>query len=169
MSFADRENMPPISKELFYCIRMMVPKGGTILELGSGPGSTVELLDVGYDIKSIEHNPAYMIYNKPENYIYCPLQIFGGNEQAFYQMDLLEGKLPDYKALLVDGPDTESRMKYFNENIKYFNPKVHWFIDDYSYPSMKSYIDELENITGRRLLRFEVGAKHFAVLLGEGL
>ena len=34
---------------------------------------------------------------------------------------------------------------------------------------LKEGIDELEKITGRELLRFEFGAKHFAVLLGEGL
>ena len=146
---------------------MFVPKGATILELGSGPGSTVNLLEAGYDIRSIEHNPAYMTYNKPENYIYCPLVI--NSQQLFYQMDLIVDRLPDYKALLIDGPDTDNRMQEFNKNYKYFNPKVHWFIDDYKLSPMKEGIDELEKITGRELLKFEVGAKHFAVLLGEGL
>jgi len=168
MSFATQENMPPISKELFQCIRMFVPKGATILELGSGPGSTVELLNAGYDVRSIEHNQAYMCYNKSENYIYCPL-IINGNIQAFYNLDLIKDKLPDYKALLIDGPDTGNRMAEFNKNYHYFNPKVHWFIDDYAYPPMTEDINELQKITGREMLKFEVGAKQFAVLLGEGI
>lgn len=168
MSFAVQENMPPISKELFYVIRMYVPKGGTILELGSGPGSTVELLGAGYNLKSIEHDHNYTHFNKPENYIMCSL--YTDNVQHdFYHLETIKDKLPEYQALLVDGPATGDRMKNFNKMVHYFNPKVHWFIDDYAYPPMQADIDELEKITGRELLRFEVGAKHFAVLLGEGL
>lgn len=168
MTFADQENMPPISKELFYVIRLYVPKGSTILELGSGPGSTVELTSSGYDVRSIEHNPEQMIYNKPENYIFCPL-FTDGNQYDFYHLETIKNKLPNYDALLVDGPDTGNRMNNFNKMIHYFNPKVHWFIDDYSYPAMRDDINDLEAITSREMLRFEVGSKHFSVLLGEGL
>lgn len=166
MSFATQENMPPIGEGLFNAMRMILPKGGTVLELGSGDGSTTELKKAGYTVYSIEHNDRYVgTWNTVENTIYCPLLI----ETVFYDLD--NAKLPEhYDILLVDGPDTETRtIKFCEYGIKHFNPKVYWFFDDWAGDQIGYGIRAIANKTGRTLLPFRDYYKQYAVLLPEGM
>lgn len=158
--FADGENMPPLAEDMFNTIRLYLPKGATLLECGSG--NTTAMLAEYYNVWSIEHNDAYVgKYNSRYRYIKC------GISGAFYNMEELAPHLTmQYDALLIDGPDTDRRMIDFLNCYELFDPKVHWFIDDYNL--MKEPIEELATKTGRELLRFPKSVKGWAILLGEG-
>lgn len=161
--FANCENQPPISYELYAVMRVFVPKGSTILELGSGDGSTTEL-SKHYDLRSIEHNPDYVGKWGDASKVMLAEIVDG-----FYDKKVMDTiNSIDYKALLVDGPDWDSRMVAFNKHLHYFNPKIHWFFDDMAHDQIMHGILECRDITGRELIEFNVGAKKFAVLLGEG-
>lgn len=170
MSFADQENMPPISKELFHLIRTYVPKGETILEFGSGPGSTMELKPF-YNLYSVEHTP-WCKFNEEDHYFRCPLDAYNyPNEEItlWYRMEtVIEALKVPYKAILFDGPDTETRMIPVVIHHEIFNKDVHWFFDDWNIEKIRNGIKRLQEVTGRELLLSEVGAKKFAILLGEG-
>ena len=144
-------------------MRLVLPKGGTVLELGSGEGSTVELLKAGYKVYSIEHNGTYVgRWNTVENTIHAPLK----EETAFYNLDGI--KLPKYDILLADGPDTESRtLKMYAHGLDYFDPSVPWFFDDWAGDQMSMGIKAIANKTGRTLLTFRDYYKQYAVLMPE--
>lgn len=165
MSFATQENVPPISEELFLAMRIFVPRGGVVLELGSGEGSTVELKKAGYEVWSIEHSSNYTRYNDPDHYIMAPYEA----NTEFYDMELIKDKLPkNYTALLVDGPDTESRLYWFGRRHQYFKEDVHWFIDDYGYQNWGKGYQEIADSLGRELVPFKHSAKQFCVILAKG-
>jgi len=166
MTFASSGHIPPITKELFDVIRLCVPKGSTILELGSGEGSTANLKEF-YNVISIEHKESYIgAFNKRENYIYAPLDPHTDNQ--FYDMSYVEGKLPKYDALLIDGPDTEARNIWFLNKIRYFDRSVHWFFDDYCGVQLKDGIDNIIQYLGVEPFICTMGVKPFAVIMGEG-
>ena len=161
--FADKENMPPISEEMFNVVRVFLPKGKTLLELGSG--STTAEFAKYYNVISVEHNPEFIgKFNKRENYI-----LSTNIKNSFYEPSELKANLPvDYDALLVDGPDTDFRMDGFLECLDLFKKDVPWFLDDLSLGSTGAGIRKLPELTGRQLIQFVNGAKKFAVLLGDG-
>lgn len=85
-----------ISKTLFDFIRLILPEGKTLLELGSGWGSGQ--FSQYYTVYSIEHSPKWLgKYNT--NYIYVPIK------GKWYNPAILKEKLPEnYDLILVDGP-----------------------------------------------------------------
>lgn len=160
--FATAVSDSPISRELFYAIRLLVPKGGKVLELGSGRGSTPALAEV-YDLTSIEHKKDFVgMYNSPEKYIHVPL-----GEMSFYDRNVLGPALNfKYDLLLVDGPDEENRQESFSANLDLFDKSVPWVFDDYCYKeSWKFGIKLIADKTGKELLGFEYVGKPFAVLI----
>lgn len=164
MSFATMENEPPIGSGLFNAMRLVLPRGGTVLELGSGEGSTVELKKHGYSVYSIEHNENYVgRWNDKEHTIHAP---FDGT--GFYNMDIVIGHLPsiNYDILLVDGPDTENRnLRFYEYGCHHFKSNVPWFFDDWIGQQMQIGIKAVAKKTGRELLVFEDSIKQYAVLL----
>jgi hypothetical protein len=162
MSFATGENYPPIGQGLFNAMRLVLPKGGTVLELGSGDGSTTELKGAGYTVYSIEHSPHYLHrWNTPEFTIHAPF-----DDTGFYDMNKVRAGIPkNYDILLIDGPDTENRViRFYEHAIDSFNPKVHWFFDDWG-SEMSIGIKAVAKKTERELLVFEDKIKQYAVLL----
>lgn len=165
MSFATRENEPPIGAGLFNCMRLVLPKNGVVLELGSGEGSTVELKNAGFTVFSIEHNQQYVgRWNTVENTIHAPF-----DDTGFYNMNIVREKMPKhYDILLVDGPDTENRThKFFEHAIYDFDPNVPWFFDDWAGDQMSTGIRAIAHKTGRALLTFNDTIKQYAVLMPE--
>jgi hypothetical protein len=82
-------------------IKGHVPLGRTILELGSGDGTTRELCR-GYRLFSVEHNQEWL-NRYPSHYIYAPL------ERGWYS-GLSRNVLPDlYDLLIIDGPPGKDR------------------------------------------------------------
>ncbi len=87
-----------IEKECFDKIIELTPRGGNILELGSGPTSGE--LSKHFNVWSIEHDHAWIgKYNT--NYIYAPLT------NNWYNMFDILTYLPEgikFDLILVDGP-----------------------------------------------------------------
>ena len=161
-TFAWKNNVPPISKELFEAILKTVPKGGTILELGSG--TTTKLFSEQRNIVSIEHKKDFIGYhNKPENYIYAPIL----SNDGWYTFDVK--KLPKkYDCLLVDGPDLDNRMNGFLKNRNIFSKNVPWFIDDIDYEPFAKDIKLLvlaEKFSGRKYTEFKSPVRSWGLLI----
>jgi hypothetical protein len=90
-----------ISKQLFEIVTKILPKGSTILELGSGQ-ATQEFSHYGYEMYSIEHDE-HWLKRYYTNYIYVPLA-----ENGWYNPIYLKN-LPKYDLLIIDGPESEKR------------------------------------------------------------
>lgn len=118
---------------LFQHIRDRVPKGGTILELGSGYGSRELARD--YTVYSIEHSEKWAHKFPEVNYILAPLVDY--NDQyfrdatAWYDPTVLERELPkEYDAILIDGPPGKVGRAGFYTNLHLFRIDVPMFFDD---------------------------------------
>jgi len=117
------DNSWSISEELFNYIRLVLPQGKTILELGSG-WSTGQLCKY-YTVYSVEHDKEWL--NKYEsNYIYA--SIVGD----WYDIKSLEKELPEeYDLILVDGPIAKFWPRDgFYTNLYLFNTDVIIIFDD---------------------------------------
>jgi len=111
-----------ISKELFEWILENLPKGSTILELGSGNG-TKELVKY-YNVYSIEHDEKWLGLVPESNYIYAPLI------DGWYDVEILKNELPiHYDLLLIDGPVGENRVNIIN-HYDMFKQNIPIIIDD---------------------------------------
>ncbi len=111
-----------ISKELFDYIRNTVPKGETILEMGSGWASG-ELAKY-YTVYSVEHDQKWLD-KYPTHYIYAPIK------NGWYDPEVLGKSLPkSYKLILVDGPPGTIGRYGFLNNLSLFNSDVIILIDD---------------------------------------
>jgi len=158
--FANSISESPICRELFYSMRLSVPKGATVLELGSGPGSTSALRTV-FDVRSVEHKQEFVgKYNSVDKYIHVPLL------NGFYDMDKVLEKVDfKYEFLLVDGPDEESRQDNFHIQCDRFDKTVPWFFDDYGYNhAWQDRIKCTAIKTGKELLEFNA-PKPYCVML----
>lgn len=111
-----------ISKELFDWILKTIPKGSTILELGSGNG-TKELVKF-YNVYSVEHDIEWVDLVPDSKYIHAPLI------DGWYDVEILKTKLPtNYDLLLIDGPIGENRVNIIN-NYEIFKTDIPIIIDD---------------------------------------
>lgn len=110
------------------CIEFLIanlPKGSTILELGSGEG-TAELAK-HFNMISIEHNAKYVgMYDS--TYIHAPLV------GKWYNVEVLAEELPKHKydAILIDGPPGifEDSRHGFYRNLDLFNTDAMLVFDD---------------------------------------
>jgi len=111
-----------ISKELFKYVRKILPKGKTMLEMGSGWAS--EQFSKHYTVYSVEHNKKWVgKYNT--NYIYAPIV------NRWYNPNILEKELPkEYDLILIDGPPGTIGRGGFYNNLHLFNTDVTIIFDD---------------------------------------
>ena len=108
-----------IGDNLFLYIRKVLPEGSTILELGSGWG-TSQLVKY-YNVFSVEHDPEYQdLYH--DQYLCSPLKqhkaVKNHEGEVWYDAKVLGGLLLglEYDLLLIDGPPTYRAgfVKYFS-------------------------------------------------------
>ncbi len=156
--------------EIIEWIKNNIPKGSTILELGSGKGSTQYLCD-DYDLYSIEHEKRWL--NKFDStYIYAPIK------DGFYNTDILKKELPEeYALILVDGPPRKIDgkkvgRKGFGENLDLFNTNCVIMFDDSDRGREKKLIASVCEQLGREVVQYK-GHDHrgkgtyFAVMVKE--
>lgn len=111
-----------ISTELFNWMLENIPKGSTILELGSGRG-TSELVK-HYNVYSVEHDNRWLNLVPLSNYIHAPLV------DGWYDVRILEQQLPkEYDVLLIDGPPAEKRVGIL-KHLHLFRRDVLIIVDD---------------------------------------
>jgi hypothetical protein len=131
--------------ELFEWVLKNIPKGSTILELGSGK-STAEFCK-HYTVYSVEHNTKW-INKSPSNYIYAPIKEYSGYK--WYDRDVLEKELPsEYNLLIVDGPPGSIGRRGMLHNIDLFDTKTLMLIDDTSRREEKEIAEILKEKFGK--------------------
>ena len=138
-----------LSSEAIEVIQQTLPKGSTILELGSGQG-TKDLLDMGYKVISIEQDPEWQ-YKYHDNYIPAPIKNYGN--YWWFDSEYLNN-LPFYGFLLVDGPTGLPTPEFYSCRIglldhkHLFNLTVPILVDDTNRPDesllAKGLIDDKE-------------------------
>jgi hypothetical protein len=130
-----------IPKELFNHITNILPKGKTILELGSGK-ATQEFSHYGYKMFSVEHNP-FWLNRYYTNYIYAPLV------NNWYDLSNLNKILKsEYDLLLIDGPDSNYRFLFLNY-LDNFNLNIPIVLDNCDYPTVNYLARELSFVLNR--------------------
>jgi len=145
-----------ISKELYDYILANLPKGSTILELGSGWAT--DQLAKYYTLYSIEHDKKW-INTYASNYIYAPLK------NGWYDTSCIEENLPkQYDLILVDGPVGSTARKGFLDNIFLFNTDAIIIIDDLDRPNEFEMIHILAEMLDREIEIYSGAGKKFGVL-----
>jgi hypothetical protein len=138
--------------EIHEWIESNIPKGGTILELGSGKG-TLRLVE-NYTVYSIEHSKKWM--NKyGSNYIYAPIK------NKWYDIEAIKKGIPEhYDVLLVDGPPRKidgvkiGRLPLF-DHLDLFNTDVPIIIDDADRGREMKLIELMKEFLGRECITYK--------------
>ena len=130
-----------ISQELYNYLGETLPEGKTILELGSGWG-TSQLMEK-WTVWSIESEPEWHAkYNKDRSLL-VPIK------DGWYDPEILETFLEglEYDLLLVDGPYTGR--EGLIDNIYLFEPDVPIVFDDVKRESGKAIAENVSFLVGR--------------------
>lgn len=116
-----------ISQELYHYLCAVLPEGSTILELGSGYGTSQ--LAKRFVMYSVEHNADWVNrYNS--TYIHAPI------ENSWYSVDAIKRGLPKhYDLILIDGPPRRIGRRGFFKNLEIFNVNVPLVFDDIHDPN----------------------------------
>lgn len=153
-----------IDKQLYEWIKTNLSIGKSILEIGSGE-STSELIKF-WNVYSVEEDINW-INKYHENYIHAPIL------NDYYDLNVLEQKLPNtYDLLLVDGPAYGDRKKMI-EHIKLFNLetcgcKLFVFDDverENDYNCYLSFLEELKKIHTIKDTQVIKNIKSFAYII----
>ena len=113
--------------EIHEWIEEHLPKGSTILELGSGKGTTRMVQN--YTVYSIEHSKKWM-NRYGSNYIYAPIK------KGWYDIEAIKKGIPKhYDLLLVDGPPrkvdgVKIGRRPLGDHLDLFNTDVPIIVDD---------------------------------------
>jgi hypothetical protein len=123
-----------ISPGLYRYIKKVLPKGSTLLELGSGAG-TAHLAEF-YKMYSVEDKEEWLGKHN-STYIHAPLVRISDplfpDMKSWYDPEVLKRKLPKkYDALLIDGPRGHRGGVITHWDL--FLPDVPIFIDDVQAP-----------------------------------
>jgi hypothetical protein len=113
--------------EIHEWIEENLPKGSTILELGSGKG-TIRMVE-NYTVYSIEHSKKWM-GRYGSNYIYAPIK------DGWYDIEAIKKGIPEhYDLLLIDGPPrkidgVKIGRRPFGDHMDLFNTDIPIIVDD---------------------------------------
>ncbi len=129
-----------INENCVNLIKRLLPNGGTILEFGSGEGTTW-LSDAGYTMFSVENQKEWMDkFPNHTTYINCRIKYYDSeylapnnifDQRGWYHPDDLFPNLPnDYDLILVDGPGSTWGRAGFFKHIDKFNTDVPMVFDD---------------------------------------
>ena len=113
-----------LDKEAFRRIDDIVYPGETILELGSGAGTSI-LIEMGFFVYSVESDPRWVTLRAGGELLYAPLK------DGWYDTFLIKRYAPkDYSLLIVDGPVGSGKRIQIMKHLHLFRSDVPWLIDD---------------------------------------
>jgi|TARA_R110000796_G_scaffold107341_2_gene218079 hypothetical protein len=163
-----------INNNCIDLIKDLLPDGGTILEFGSGEGTTW-LSDAGYTMFSVENQSEWMDkYPKHTTYINCsikyydldyspPKNIF--NQTGWYNPNDLFPNLPKkYDLILVDGPGGRWGRGGFYKHIDKFNTDVPMVFDDINRTQDSDVMEFISDYIGRE---YKIIDNYTGVILGK--
>ncbi len=155
-----------ISKELYEEINRLIAPGQTILELGSGKGTSV--LTSKYQVYSIEHDAKWLGHAKESHYIHAPLHAYTirdfPHHKKWYDVEIVKKELPkNYQLILIDGPPGIYGRGGFLEFFNIFDSKVAIIFDDVNRPDELVLAQKVAKLVGRPL-RIIKSEKSFGVI-----
>lgn len=112
-------------------LRRRLPTQASILEIGGGAG-TEKLLSMFDKVTVIEHDSEYMWAFPDAQYIHAPLLPYDNQyfrEATLWYDHTRLNDLPEYDAIIVDGPKGSQGRGGFLTNIHLFNTR-HYVFDD---------------------------------------
>ena len=162
-----------INNNCLEYIKSILPKGSTILELGSGEGTTW-LSDLGYIMYSVENQPEWFDrYPNHTTYINCRTKDYDNeytapnieNQRGWYHPDDIFPNLPEsYDLILVDGPGGPFGRGGFYKHIDKFNTDVPMIFDDINRIPDSEVMELVSEYVGRD---YEVLDIHTGVICGK--
>lgn len=147
-----------IEKKLFeWIIAYLGDSKKTILELGSGEGSSFEL-SKHYKMYSVEHDKNWI--NKYDStYIFAPIK------NKWYDTEILARELPkQYDLLLIDGPPEEIGRAKMAENLGLFLKGIPYVFDDINRPEERRMVLKVSRELGKKIKFLKDETKKFAVI-----
>lgn len=130
-----------IGESTYQWICDNIPHGSTILEFGSGSGSSA--LGNIFDMHCVEHDPNWL--NKFDNITYYFAKIIDG----WYDPSVLD-KLPiNYSLLIIDGPPGHIGRLKIKNYIDRFDDEVPFVVDDTHRRAEYDLAKEIERQTGK--------------------
>lgn len=146
-----------ISTELFMWMLQNIPKGSTILELGSGTGT--KQLTKHYNVYSVEHDSKWLGLVPDTHYIYAPLQ------DDWYNVSVLEEQLPKhYDVLLIDGPPGKKRVGIL-DNLHLFKTDIPIIVDDTNRLLDSTIAKKLTEGVSKNVLHIDSKEKRATIIL----
>lgn len=147
-----------ISKNCFELIRSILPEGKTILEFGSGFGTTQ--LGKHYEMYSVENQTEWQnAYLSSTTYINCSSKMYDedypapdlpGNKGWYHPDDLFEQLPEKYDLILVDGPGGPRWGRGgFYKHIDKFNTDVPMVFDDINREPEMVLMQKVSEYVGR--------------------
>ena len=148
-----------INENCVNLIKRLLPDGGTILEFGSGEGTTW-LSDAGYTMFSVENQTEWMDkFPNHTTYINCRIKYYDeeytkpkniDEQTGWYHPDDWFPNLPkDYDLILVDGPGGSWGRGGFYKHIDKFNTDVHMIFDDINRIADSDVMESISEYVGR--------------------
>lgn len=113
-----------VSTEAIDSVFSALPRGATILELGSG--LSTEIFAPHYKVHTVEHDLSWFTKKVDGvNYIHAPLveyKPFFSDKEVWYNPEVLKKELPShYDMIIVDGPTGSKFSRYgFVHNLSLF-------------------------------------------------
>jgi hypothetical protein len=141
-------------------IERNLPKGSTILEFGSGPGT--DRLGVNFKMFSIEHDVDWVGTSDKSIYVHAPIKNGWYNIKAIKE---LLNKIDNYDLVLVDGPTGKIGRHGLLNNLELFNDKVIWVFDDVNRPNELKIMQDFCNKTGKSYIIFKGENRSFAITM----
>ena len=158
-----------ISQELYKYINDTLPKGSTILELGSGFG-TGELAKT-FTMFSIEHDKAWV--NKfNSTYIYATIKQYTDQEIPYgrpnwYDIEVLKKEMPEsYDLILIDGPLGKIGREGFHGFLNLFNTEAVMIFDDIGRDGERILMEKVAEALQKDYKKYGTGPKAFGVING---
>jgi hypothetical protein len=146
-----------IDEAVYSYIIENVPTGSTMIELGSGLGST-PALGAKYTLYSIEQNVEFVGKFDCTTYISAPLV------NGWYNRANVKAGLPvEYDAILIDGPIGTNRVNFVN-NLDLFNLDVLIVVDDSQRAPEQELVKVLQQHGKKIIHTHDGGGKSFCVL-----
>lgn len=148
-----------ISRDCFDLIRNILPEGKTILEFGSGFGTTQ--LGKHYKMYSVENQREWQNrYLSSTTYINCRSKMYDekypaaegipGNKGWYHPDDLFKQLPENYNLILIDGPGggVWGRSGFF-KHIEKFNTDIPMIFDDVNRESEMVLMQKVSEYVGR--------------------
>lgn len=119
-----------LPESAFDWIEANINSGDTILEFGSGEGST--RLSSMYNLFSVEHNPEWLNISEG-NYLYAPIKLSNefNDELGWYDIEQIKHQLPTkIDLMIIDGPNGTIGRSGLLKHIDIFSWDFPVLIDD---------------------------------------